>query len=105
MPQITYREAIRHALAEELERDKKEIEEYKNTKDPLMVFEHALLDEKVLTAGIVQKIDESARAEAETSAQFAEQSPYPTVEDIKKDVYWEIDNPADRKSEGALFFD
>jgi len=49
--------------------------------------------------------DDSARAEAETSAQFAEQSPYPTMEDIKKDVYWEVDNPQDKKSVGNLFFD
>ena len=86
-------------------RDKKEIEEYKSTKDPLMFCQHALLAEKVLTDELIQKIEEAARAEAETSAQFAEASPYPTVEDIKKDVYWEIDNPADRKSEGSLFFD
>jgi pyruvate dehydrogenase E1 component alpha subunit len=70
-----------------------------------MVCQNSLLAEKVLTEELIAKIDEAARAEAETSAQFAEQSPYPTVEDIKKDVYWEIDNPADRKSEGALFFD
>jgi len=86
-------------------RDKQEIEEYKRTKDPLMVFQHTLLEDKVLTAELVQQIDEQARAEAETSAQFAEQSPFPTPDDIKKDVYWEIDNPADRKSGGSLFFD
>jgi len=85
-------------------RDKKEIEDYKANKDPLMVFQHALLDEKVLNEEIIAKIDESARAEAETSAQFAEASPYPTVDDIQKDVYWEADNPADRKSQGTLFF-
>ena len=86
-------------------RDKKEIEEYKATKDPLMYCQQQLLAEKILTEEIIVKIEESARAEAETSAQFAEASPFPTVEDIKKDVYWEIDNPADRKSQGALFFD
>jgi pyruvate dehydrogenase E1 component alpha subunit len=86
-------------------RDKQEIEEYKRTKDPLMVFQSALLADKVLSDELIKSIDESARAEAETSAQFAEQSPYPTTEDIKKDVYWEIDNPADRKSVGSLFFD
>ena len=86
-------------------RDKKEIEEYKANKDPLMFCQNALLAEKVLTDELIAKIDESARAEAETSAQFAEASPFPAVEDIKKDVYWEIDNPADRKSEGSLFFD
>ena len=86
-------------------RDKQEIEEYKRTKDPLMFFQNALLAEKVLTEELIQTIDTSARAEAETSAQFAEHSPYPTLEDMKKDVYWEIDNPADRKSVGSLFFD
>ena len=70
-----------------------------------MVCQNSLLAEKVLTEELIAQIDEAARAEAENSAQFAEASPYPTVEDIKKDVYWEIDNPADRKSEGALFFD
>jgi pyruvate dehydrogenase E1 component alpha subunit len=85
-------------------RDKKEIEDYKATKDPLMFCQNALLAEKVLTDELVAKIDEAARAEAETSAQFAEASPFPTVEDIQKDVYWEADNPADRKSQGTLFF-
>ena len=85
-------------------RDKKEIEEYKATKDPLMVFQNQLLAEKTLTEEAIAKIDEAARAEAETSAQFAEASPFPTVEDIQKDVYWEADNPADRKSQGTLFF-
>jgi pyruvate dehydrogenase E1 component alpha subunit len=69
-----------------------------------MFFQNALVAEKVLNDDIIAKIDESARAEAETSAQFAEASPYPTVEDIQKDVYWEADNPADRKSQGTLFF-
>ena len=86
-------------------RDKAEIEEYKNTKDPIMVYQTALLAEGVLTDELIKKIDESARAEAETSALFAEQSPYPTIEDIKKDVYWEVDNPQDKKSVGSLFFD
>ncbi len=85
-------------------RDKKEIEEYKATKDPIMTYERTLLAEGVLNETLIKQIDDAARAEAETSAQFAEQSPFPTVEDIKKDVYWEADNPADRKSVGTLFF-
>ena len=86
-------------------REKHEIEEYKRTKDPINVYQASLVAEGVLTDEIIKKIDESARAEAETAAQFAEESPYPTVDDIKKDVYWETDNPADRKSVGSLFFD
>ncbi len=86
-------------------RDKAEIEEYKKTKDPIMVLERTLTAEGVLNEDLIKQIDEAARAESETSAQFADASPFPTVEDIKKDVYWEADNPADRKSVGSLFFD
>ncbi|MDD3181037.1 MAG: pyruvate dehydrogenase (acetyl-transferring) E1 component subunit alpha [Opitutaceae bacterium] len=86
-------------------RDKKEIEEYKRTKDPIMVFQNALIAEGVLSDAQIRTIDEAARREAETSANYAEQSPYPTVEDIKKDVYWEEDNPQDKKSQGRIFFD
>ena len=40
----------------------------------------------------------------EDAAAFADASPYPTPDDIQKDVYWESDNPSERKSEGRLFF-
>jgi pyruvate dehydrogenase E1 component alpha subunit len=85
-------------------RSKKEIEEYRRTKDPNQVFQNALLAEGVLTEELIAQIDQAARAEAETAAEFAEASPFPTVEDIQKDVYWEADNPSERKSEGRLFF-
>jgi pyruvate dehydrogenase E1 component alpha subunit len=86
-------------------RAKAEIEEYRNTKDPIQVFQNILLSEKVLDEAAVAKIDSEARAEADVSADFAEASPYPTTADIQKDVYWEADNPSERKSEGRLFFD
>jgi pyruvate dehydrogenase E1 component alpha subunit len=86
-------------------RDKKEIEEYRRTKDPIQVFQNILLGEGVLTDAILEKIDADATAEADLAAEFAEVSPFPTVDDIQKDVYWEADNPSERKSEGRLFFD
>src|SRR5215217_5553981 len=86
-------------------RSKQEIEEYRRTKDPIQVFQQTLLDEGVLDEALVEKIDTEARAEADNAADFAEASRYPTVEDIQKDVYWESDNPAERKSQGRLFFD
>ena len=86
-------------------RSKQEIEEYRKTKDPIQVFQQELLDEGVLDAATVEKIDAEARAEAEIASEFAEASPYPTVDDIQKDVYWESDNPSERKSQGRLFFD
>jgi pyruvate dehydrogenase E1 component alpha subunit len=54
---------------------------------------------------VIEKIDTDATAEADLAAEFAEASPFPTVDDIQKDVYWEADNPSERKSEGRLFFD
>lgn len=86
-------------------RSKEEIEEYRRNKDPLQVFQSILVTEGVLTDAVIASIDEAARAEADHAADFAEASPYPTVDDIQKDVYWEADNPAERKSEGRLFFD
>jgi pyruvate dehydrogenase E1 component alpha subunit len=86
-------------------RSKDEIEEYRRTKDPIQVFQTILVSEGVLNEAIIGQIDQEARAEAEAAAEFAEASPFPTPEDIQKDVYWEADNPAERKSQGRLFFD
>jgi len=86
-------------------RSKTEIEEYRRTKDPIQVFQNILVAEGVLDPATIEKIDTAARAEADNAADFAEASPYPTAADIQKDVYWESDNPAERKSQGRLFFD
>jgi pyruvate dehydrogenase E1 component alpha subunit len=86
-------------------RSKAEIEEYRRTKDPIQVFQNKLIAEGVLDEALIEKIDTEARAEADLAADFAEASPFPTVEDIQKDVYWEADNPEQRASKGRLFFE
>lgn len=86
-------------------RDKAEIEEYQRTKDPITHNQNLLLAEGVLTEALIESIDADARAEADQAAAFAEASPFPTVDDIQKDVYWEADNPDKRASEGRLFFE
>src|SRR5690606_34734470 len=85
-------------------RTRTEIEEYRKTKDPITLFQEILKAEGVLDEATDEKIDSDARAEAEQAAEFAEASPFPTVEDIQKDVYWEVDNPSERTSKGRLFF-
>jgi pyruvate dehydrogenase E1 component alpha subunit len=85
-------------------RNKAEIEEYQRTKDPITLFRAMLLAEGSLTAALVDKIDAEARSEADFAADFAEASPFPTVDDIQRDVYWEADNPSQRLSGGRLFF-
>lgn len=86
-------------------RSKAEIEEYRRTKDPIQLFQNQLVAEGVLNDALIEKIDAEARAEADLAADFAEVSPFPEVSDIQKDVYWETDNPSERKSEGRMFFD
>ena len=86
-------------------RDKAEIEAYKQTKDPIHFFQSALIAEGALTEAQAETIGSEASDEADQSAEFAEASPFPTVADLQQDVYWEVDHPAERKSEGRLFFD
>ncbi|MBT5902776.1 MAG: pyruvate dehydrogenase (acetyl-transferring) E1 component subunit alpha [Opitutaceae bacterium] len=85
-------------------RTREEIDEYRKNKDPLVVFQRILADEGVLSEDLQKEIDQAARKEADTAADFAEASPYPTPDDIQDDVYWEADNPDQRKSQGRLFF-
>ena len=61
--------------------------------------------EGVLTAELAQEIDADARAEADRAAEFAEASPFPATEDILKDIYWEEDNPSQKKSQGRIIFE
>ena len=86
-------------------RRKAEVEEYRRTKDPIQVFQNLLMAEGVLDEALAARIDTEARAEADTSSDFAEASPYPALEDITRDVYWEEDNPSEKKSQGRIFFD
>ena len=86
-------------------RTRDEIEDYQKTKDPITLFQKALLNEKILTDALIEQIDAAARQEADQATEFAEASPFPTVEDLQKDVYWEIDNPGQNTSQGRIFFD
>jgi pyruvate dehydrogenase E1 component alpha subunit len=85
-------------------RAKAEIEDYRRTKDPIQVFLSELIAEGVLDEARAEKIDAEVRGEADLSADFAEASPFPTAADLQKDVYWEADNPGERRSGGRLFF-
>jgi pyruvate dehydrogenase E1 component alpha subunit len=85
-------------------RTKEEIENYRRSKDPLSLIQETLMAEGVLTADLAKEIDTSARAEADRAAEFAEASPFPAAEDILKDIYWEEDNPAHKKSRGRIIF-
>jgi pyruvate dehydrogenase E1 component alpha subunit len=86
-------------------RKKAEIEDYQKTRDPIQLFQNTLRAEGVLDDALIAKIDTEARTEADRAAEFAEASPYPTVADITKDIYWEEDHPEKKVSQGRIVFD
>mgnify|MGYP001194054551 CR=1 FL=1 len=70
-------------------RDKEEIKAWKE-KDPIKRIERYLLEKKITTEEELKKIQESAKEEAEEAAKFAEDSPWPDVKTVVKDVYTDI---------------
>ncbi len=85
-------------------RDPAEIEDYQKNHDPLRLWQKQLLDEGVITQEQIDEIDGKAKEEAAASAQFAQESPLPKVEDIFSDVYYEVDNQTEAGRTGKHFF-
>jgi len=85
-------------------RTPEEIEKYKTYHDPIRLWRRRLIEEAVFTDDEADAIDKEAKAEADASAAFAEQSPPPTVESIFEDVYWETDNNTEASNIGRHFF-
>jgi len=103
---ITYRYRG-HSVADpdQTYRSKEEIEEYKKNKDPINLFKDKLISEGHLNEETAIEIDRQAKEEAEGSADFAQASPLPEPKELMDDIYWETDNPAEKTSEGTMFFE
>jgi len=67
-------------------RAKEEVEEWEK-KDPVRRLRQRLIEMKVASEAELKKIDEQARLEMEEAEKFANDSPYPTREEIFQDVY------------------
>lgn len=103
---FTYR-YFGHSMADpdKTYRDKEEIKDYREKKDPIILWENRLKDEGVLTDEVAKQINEEAMAEAEVAAKFAEDSPIPPESDIFTDIYWEEDNRSEKTtSQGTIIF-
>ena len=85
-------------------RTPEEIAKYKKDHDPVNLWKERLLGEGILTEESAKEVDQAARSEAATAVQFAEESPYPPVESIFDDVYWEVDNKTEAGNTGRHFF-
>ncbi|NBB80774.1 MAG: pyruvate dehydrogenase (acetyl-transferring) E1 component subunit alpha [Verrucomicrobia bacterium] len=96
-----------HSVADanhEKYRTKEEIEEYKRTKDPVNVTKEQLISGGILSEEAAKKIDQEKKDEAETAAEFADESPVAPRSEITTDVYWEVDNDTEGKLKGTYFF-
>lgn len=85
-------------------RTPEEIENYKKNHDPIHVFRNKLVAEGLLNDEMIENINKLAKAEADASVVFAEESPAPTIADISTDVYWETDNQTEASKIGHHFF-
>lgn len=72
-------------------RSKDEVEEYKKV-DPIEVVKKQIIDKKYLTEAELEKLEEEIEQEVLDAVEFAENSPYPDIDELYKDVY-ETDYP------------
>ncbi|NNC89407.1 MAG: pyruvate dehydrogenase (acetyl-transferring) E1 component subunit alpha [Akkermansiaceae bacterium] len=98
-----YGHSVADANAEKY-RTPEEIERYKTYHDPLRLWRRRLVDEGVLTEETAEAIDKEAKQEVAAAIKFAEASEAPTVEDITRDVYWEVDHETEAGRTGRHFF-
>ena len=81
-----------------------EIEFYKQNHDPITLWENRLKEEGIADDDVIKKIDAAAKKEAAASVQFAEDSPFPDLESIFDDIYYEVDMGTRAGQTGRHFF-
>ena len=62
------------------------------------------LSEGAIDEELYKSIDSEAKQEAKKSVTFAEESPFPEVSDITKDVYYEVDEGTQSEKQVAISF-
>lgn len=73
-------------------RSKEEVEEYK-AKDPIEQVLSTLKKNKWINDKEIEAIEEKVKKEVDECVKFAEESPYPTIDELYKDVYVQHDYP------------
>jgi len=73
-------------------RTKEELETYKQS-DPIEQVRTTILNNGIATEDDLKEIDSKIKAQVEESVRFAEESPFPPVEEAYKDVYVQKDYP------------
>lgn len=73
-------------------RTKQELEDYKG-QDPVTQVKQTILDKKLASEEELSAIDEKVKQQVAESVKFAEESPFPTTDEVYKDVYVQQDYP------------
>jgi pyruvate dehydrogenase E1 component alpha subunit len=77
-------------------RTRAEIEKYQE-RDPIKLFSSSLKEEKIVDDKTFEKIDVEVRAQVDQAIRFAEESPFPTPEELYTDVYANPIDPSHNK--------
>ena len=85
-------------------RTPEEIERYKSQHDPIQIWRRRLEEEGILSEADYEEIDQQSKVEVNQAVEFAEQSPFPAVEAITQDVYYELDHQTEAAKHGTHFF-
>lgn len=73
-------------------RTKEELEDYRH-RDAIEGVRHTILSNHLATEADLEAIDEAIKAKVNEAVEFAEKSPYPTPDELYKDVYVQADYP------------
>jgi pyruvate dehydrogenase E1 component alpha subunit len=73
-------------------RTKEEVEEYKN-QDPITALLKTIFENKLATEEEINQINERVNKAVEESVKFAEESPWPSDDEVLKDVYVDQNYP------------
>ncbi|MBT9392237.1 pyruvate dehydrogenase (acetyl-transferring) E1 component subunit alpha [Hymenobacter sp. NST-14] len=73
-------------------RTKDELEDYRS-RDSIEAVRHTILTHNMATEADLEAIDEKIKAQVTESVEFAENSPFPTADELYKDVYVQEDYP------------
>lgn len=73
-------------------RTKEEVAEFQK-RDPIGIVQKALLDKKYATEAEIKEIDDRVKELVNECVKFAEESPFPTADNLYKNVYHQEDYP------------
>src|SRR5690554_2283727 len=73
-------------------RTKEELEEYKG-RDPLITTKAAILENNYADEAWFKEVEAEVKKVVDESVKFAEESPYPSVDELYKDIYVQEDYP------------